>query len=209
MCRAKNNKGFTMVELIIAITVLMVIMGTVMGLVHRMSAAAAEQRRRQAQHTVEEQARMALLSIVRDIRLSSTVDTSPPTGILQLNSQLRVQTGNPLPGDFESVAFTIIYELNVHEWVTGFIGDGADAYIETGILNRTVTAVGFTNDQAEDFWPNRFIAAVAEDITFNEVATGRYEIFVDVLIPDTDINATRDWGITTRVSSGAQRMPIP
>jgi type II secretory pathway pseudopilin PulG len=69
--QAKRYKGFSLVELIIAITVLMIIMGSVALLTQRMSNASADQRRLQSQNFFEEQARMALLSMVRDVRMSN------------------------------------------------------------------------------------------------------------------------------------------
>lgn len=81
MMRLKIKKGFSLVELIIVIAVLMVIMVAVSSLLIQMTNAATNQRRSQAAHIAEEQARMALLNIVRDVRMSNGLLVTPiPAG---------------------------------------------------------------------------------------------------------------------------------
>jgi type II secretory pathway pseudopilin PulG len=73
MVKAKNTKGFTLIEMIITITVLIIVVGIIGGTLMVTFQNFAALNSRSAVHNEENQIRMALLSMVRDVRYSDRV----------------------------------------------------------------------------------------------------------------------------------------
>jgi prepilin-type N-terminal cleavage/methylation domain-containing protein len=93
----KKNKGFTLVELIVTVSILGLVMAVLGGAIISTFQAFTNHRIRDRQHRAETQARLALLAIVRDIRLSHEVllvDTTPvPDEAPVLILRARLNTG--------------------------------------------------------------------------------------------------------------------
>lgn len=156
----KNKKGFTLVELIIVITVLVVVMGGVSLLMRQMAVAAENQRQDRVLRAVEEQARMAMLTIVRDARLSHNAVYVPDTS-------LTLTARHPfLPAGANEVIITYTWDL------ISAIGVDEDFY-DAGdrLLQRTVRVGGVDlgiGELSANLWPNSFASVTIQDL---EVAT--------------------------------------
>jgi len=186
----KCQKGFSLVELIIVVTVLMIVMSAVSILAFQMSTAAANQRRRQAQHAAEGQIRMALLNIVRDVRMSSERDIAAEDPIpapletyipLVLNAYTRDRT-----------PVIITYTLNL-------IPDpgSVDAYDASQFLiTRNVSYVAGGDvpiGDGADEWPNPFVPITVRNFTVIEYEPeidgvtitdlGRFNLEIEIWIP--------------------------
>ena len=202
----RSQKGFSLVELIIAVTVLTVIVGTTMGLMHRMSASSADQRRRQAQHTVEEQARLALLNIVRDARLSHNAEIIGDDLVL---TAFHATRGN----------ITITYSLDTTDDTRDLIRNDY-THSEAGVLTRTMVFVANGNPvipgEGADEWRNPFVPVVLQafepDVIANRidiVLRLNLPLFGGEVIADADIIADdgqfavfdfREWTVSSAVS---------
>ncbi|MCL2576692.1 MAG: type II secretion system GspH family protein [Defluviitaleaceae bacterium] len=169
MCHLKKKKGFTLVELIIAISVLSVIVGMTTGLMIRMANTSAEQRRHQALREVEEQARMALLGMVRDTRMSYDANWGTP-GVLVLNA---IHEG-------EEIEITYFLDMGA------YTGDGftAPAGMSMNVLNREIVCVCHVAVADCPSWPNAFVPAVVNDVEFNVLPPGgRIGINIELIAP--------------------------
>ncbi|MCL2224043.1 MAG: prepilin-type N-terminal cleavage/methylation domain-containing protein [Defluviitaleaceae bacterium] len=231
----KSMKGFSLVELIITITVLMVIMGGVMGLMMRMSAASADQRRLQAQHSAEQQARMALLNIVRDVRMSDTADVEefdipglpvPPPPCTCGTDPCTCPPPPPPPVtetyrliltaiDEDGYPIRITYELD--RYVADCpVNGGYDTYI----LTRTIVCdynYPTTTIYRDDYWENLFVPTVMHSfeptmfpvtpVTVPPTPSdySRVNIAFQVLIPTSTPFVFDGWNINSAASF--RRMP--
>lgn len=199
MFREKNRKGFTLVELIITITVLMLIMGVMVGLAVQMANAATDQQRAQAQHVQQTQARMALLNVVRDARMS--FHEPPPT----ITANGFVFTSETRSG----ISVTITYTVEPHVAAAG------DIYTGNFLLTRNVTGgPGFADiGEGEDQWPNPFAAVALQDINIDMTDfadNGRLGIDITLWVPlfsndvvdplDTAPDGFRTWELESRVA---------
>jgi prepilin-type N-terminal cleavage/methylation domain-containing protein len=146
MSRRKGSKGFSLVELVITVTVLSIVMSMVIGIMNHMSSAASSQRRVQAQQINEEQARLALLSIVRDARLSDSVVAIP--GGIEFTAQ-RAGTG----------VVTITYT-----WNTAVVKEATDIYTGTFLLQRDISPATIVVGDGPGQWPNSFSTVPIDDV---------------------------------------------
>jgi prepilin-type N-terminal cleavage/methylation domain-containing protein len=194
MFRLKRNKGFSLLELIITITVLTVVMAAMTVLMVRMTGAATDQRRNQAQNIAQEQARMALLSMVRDARLSHTIVTSG-TNTLTLHATTR--GGQPV---------VITYSATTNAT--------ADIYTGNNVLHREMTINGVATTvvgDGENQWPNSFSAAPLEQFITSSTPSGHLNIDLTLWLPvyagdvvdpaDPADDGFRTWEIGTTVAT--------
>jgi type II secretory pathway pseudopilin PulG len=207
MFRFKRSKGFTLVEMIIAVGVLMVIMGSLVGMMIRMSTTSAEQARRQQQHALEEQARMALLSLVRDIRLSHDVVPLPGESIEGMD-------GLQLTARHDNLEFIIVYTLEEDPNKMTLYGDNLIDI--NGRLERTITSPDLlVPGAAEAAWPNAFSSAnmrkffpeIEDDDLGDHRVTIEFQLAVHESFNDTlphfepdEIENFRAWTITSAAS---------
>jgi len=184
----KKRKGFSLVELLVTITVLLVIGGMVAGLMFRMSSASSDQRRRQALHSNEEQTRRALLNIVRDVRMSYDAEVSGTTLTLYArhNGEEFTITYTLAPCNFDDMLIDIDIPDDANRIYREAVGDdGGD-------------------------WPNPFIPPVVENVEYTLLPDGsvenrsRIRINLDIPVPNFD-GTFRTWEIESAASF--RRMP--
>jgi len=186
MSGSKGSKGFSLIELIVTVTVLAVISSMVIGLMHQMSNTSAQQRRSQAERINEEQARMALLNIVRDARLSHSATVSGNQLVL---TSFHVRRG-------QNVTITYTWDNN----------PASDVYTGNLLLQRTsVSAPGGIQigDGPED-WPNTFSPIALDGVTATIDSLNRLNIELVMNVPD-GMGGEDIWNINSAVSM--QRMP--
>jgi len=169
---AKRRKGFSIVELIITVALLMIIMVAVSTVSVRVSNASTDQQRRQAFHANEEQVRLALLNFVRDVRTSS--------GVLPGSNNLSgTNTAN------DSIVFiatrgastgTVTYTLRQNNSTDYFVGGRY-------LLERTLGA-GIVLGPGPDDWPNPSSVVAIHDMIVTEVGN-RLNIEIVVTMPVT------------------------
>jgi type II secretory pathway pseudopilin PulG len=166
MRRLKNKKGFTIVEVLITVTMLMIIGAAVAGLMYSMATASANQRRRQAEHANEENARMALLNVVRDVRMSSGATVAG--NVLTLTARVN------------DVNYVFTYSLEPY---TG--GDGFYIPNPTSMLVRNFTTG--TEDDWATATSNPFTRTIVHGFTPTIIASpvdSRVGIRIDLAIPN-------------------------
>lgn len=192
MDKLKKRGGFTLVELIISIGVLLVIMGAVTVVASQMMTSISTQRQRQAQAVYEEQARTALLTMIRDARASYAYyadftvdfDAGETTDLITFTA-FHTQREEQI---------TIIYEV--------IDVDTDDAYAVNRLLIRTLECASGdplfgVGEYEAGGWPNPFTPTVIHSFNviryqphprpdpFNHALgiEGRLEIELDVLLP--------------------------
>jgi prepilin-type N-terminal cleavage/methylation domain-containing protein len=114
----KKNKGFTLVELITTVAILAVVMGMLGGAMLSTLQAFGQHRSRQRMHRYESETRLAMLGMVRDIRLSHEVlqiRNAPPVGESSRNNvvvlQLRARLGS---NAYRTISYSLVTNTN---WV--------------------------------------------------------------------------------------------
>lgn len=135
MYHSKAKKGFSLVELIVAISVLIIVMAVTSVVASRMMEASASQRRMANRHVYEDHARQALLSVLRDARISDRALTVAPDLLV-----LRAYRPGATSGTTNTVTIT---------------------YTRTGgLLERAITGtLPIVEGPLPHDWPNPFVPA--------------------------------------------------
>lgn len=186
MIKKKCKKGFTLVELIVTITVLGVVMAMVVAAFASHGRNSAVFRQRERVYHYENQARLALLGMVRDVRHSRDViyfgDSLPtvPIGTLEYREVLRLR-GRVEPNPANPL---FRYRVISYYFLDVAVGDEFGAVPSLIRLvselrdESDISHVDLTNHEENHNWPVAFVPVFLQgvDIDFGAIIVGDFEL---------------------------------